>query len=92
MARPQSLAMVDFSLDRALKEEFDTKSVIVLQWLEETLKKTLAGTSFQQKLADGVVLCEIANIVKPNAIRKFHKNPRMLLMKKENIGITNERI
>lgn len=86
MARPQSLAMVDFSLDRALKEEFDTKSVIVLKWLEESLNKTLVGNSFQQKLSDGAVLCEIANFVKPNCIRKYHRNPRMLLMKKENIG------
>jgi hypothetical protein len=24
--------------------------------------------------------------VKPNTIRKFHQNPKMLLMKKQNIG------
>jgi hypothetical protein len=78
--------MVDFSLDVALKQEFDVKSKIVLDWMATHIPEPIVGDSFQNKLSDGIVLCKVVNCVKPNTIRKFHQNPKMLLMKKQNIG------
>lgn len=70
------------------KHEYDTKSKIVTEWMQELLKEPIPGDTLQEKLADGVVLCKIANAIKPGCIRKFHRKPKMLMMKLENIGIS----
>jgi hypothetical protein len=69
------------------KQEVDNKSKIVEGWIQEVLKEQLVGPSLQDKLADGVILCRLANALKPGCIRKFHRSPKMLMMKSENIGL-----
>lgn len=38
-------------------------------------------------LKDGIVLCSAMNTLKPNCIKKYHKNPKMAALQIENIGI-----
>jgi hypothetical protein len=68
------------------KHEYEKGSKIVVEWMQELLKDPIPGHTLQEKLADGVVLCKIANAIKPGAIRKFHRSPKMLMMKMENIA------
>jgi hypothetical protein len=68
------------------KAELDLKSKAILEWIQDLLKEQIPGNSLQEKLSDGVVLCKIANAIKPGCIRKFHRKPKMLMMKMENIA------
>jgi len=68
------------------KHEFETKSKIILDWMQDLLKEPIPGATLQEKLADGVVLCKIANALKPGCVRRFHRKPKMLMMKLENIA------
>lgn len=45
---------------------------------------------FKQKLNDGIILCELMNKIKPGAIPKYNKKPKMPFMKMENIGLMND--
>jgi len=62
------------------------KSKICVQWMEEKLGAPLPNPVLREALLDGVVLCKLANILKPGCIRQFHRQPRMLMMKMENIA------
>jgi len=42
--------------------------------------------SLRENLLDGVYLCTLVNVLVPNSLRKYHKKPKMLAMKMENIG------
>jgi len=68
------------------KHEYETKSKIIVDWMKDLLKEDIPGATLQDKLEDGVVLCKIANAIKPGCIRKFHRKPKMLMMKLENIA------
>lgn len=68
------------------KAEVEAKSKIVCEWMQDLLKEPIPGKNLQEKLSDGVVLCKVANAIKPGCIRKFHRKPKMLMMKLENIG------
>lgn len=68
------------------KAELEAKSKIVCDWMQDLLKEPIPGKNLQEKLSDGVVLCKVANAIKPGCIRKFHRKPKMLMMKLENIG------
>jgi hypothetical protein len=68
------------------KEEVESKTKIVVDWMQELLKEPIKGANLKEKLADGVVLCRVANAIRPGCIRKFHRSPKMNMMKQENIG------
>lgn len=55
------------------------------KWIAAVLKKKLPKPTLRESLLDGVLFCELANALKPNSVRRFHKRPRMLMMKMENI-------
>jgi hypothetical protein len=68
------------SMTASRKEEeladMERKSKIIAQWLEEKLNAPLPSTDLREALLDGVVLCKLANVLKPGCIRKFHRQPR----------------
>jgi len=68
------------------KEELEAKSKIVVEWMQELLKEPIVGDTLQDKLSDGVVLCKVVNALKPGCVRNFHRKPKLLMMKMENIG------
>jgi len=78
------------SMTASRKEEeladLERKSKIILLWMEEKLKAPMPTGDLREALVDGVVLCKLANVLKPGCIRKFHRQPRMLMMKMENIA------
>jgi len=56
--------------------DMERKSKIIAQWMEEKLNAPLPSTDLRETLLDGVVLCKLANVLKPGCIRKFHRQPR----------------
>jgi hypothetical protein len=50
------------------------------------LKEELPKSNLRESLLDGVVLCKLVNALCPGALKRYHKKPRMLAMKIENIG------
>jgi len=67
-------------------EEVEKKSKVITVWIESILNEKLPKNSLRENLIDGVVLCKIVNALAPGALKRFHKKPRMLAMKIENIG------
>jgi len=67
-------------------EEVEKKSKEISKWIEDTLKEELPKSNLRESLLDGVVLCKLVNALAPGALKRFHKKPRMLAMKIENIG------
>jgi len=55
-------------------------------WIETTLSQKLPKATLRESLLDGVVLCKLINALCPGALKRYHKQPRMLAMKIENIG------
>jgi len=79
------------SMTASRKEEeladIEAKTKELTGWISNTLKIKLSKpNNFRESLLDGVVLCQIANSLKPNSVKKYHKKPRMLMMKMENIA------
>ena len=79
------------SMTASRKEEeladLEVKTKIVTAWMEGLLKEKLPQQPLREVLLDGVVLCKLANAMKPGCIRKYHRRPKMLMMKMENIGM-----
>jgi len=69
-------------------EEVEKKSKEISKWIEDTLKEELPKSNLRESLLDGVVLCKLVNALAPGALKRFHKKPRMLAMKIENIGFS----
>ena len=46
----------------------------------------------QEKLKDGIILCNLMNKIQPGSIKKFNKKAKMPFMQMENIGLFNEAI
>jgi hypothetical protein len=67
-------------------EEVEKKSKEISGWIEAILKEELPKSNLRESLLDGVVLCKLVNALCPGALKRFHKKPRMLAMKIENIG------
>eukprot|EP01123_Difflugia_compressa_P011934 TRINITY_DN4940_c0_g2_i1.p1 TRINITY_DN4940_c0_g2~~TRINITY_DN4940_c0_g2_i1.p1 ORF type:complete len:323 (-),score=58.20 TRINITY_DN4940_c0_g2_i1:264-1232(-) len=67
-------------------DEVERKSKEVATWIEATLAEKLPKSTLRESLLDGVVLCKLINALAPGALKRFHKKPRMLAMKIENIG------
>lgn len=66
--------------------EVEAKTKDVVAWLSTSLKIKLTKPNFRENLLDGVLLCQIANALKPNSVKRYHNKPRMHMMKMENIG------
>jgi len=66
--------------------DIENKTQEIRDWIEGLLKEKLPKVAFREVLLDGVVLCKLANAIKNGCIKKFHKKPRMLMMKMENIA------
>jgi hypothetical protein len=67
-------------------EEVEKKSKEIALWIEGQLKEKLPKPNLRESLLDGVVLCKLINALAPGALKRYHKKPRMLAMKIENIG------
>jgi len=67
-------------------EEVEKKSKEIAGWIEGQLKEKLPKPNLRESLLDGVVLCKLINALAPGALKRYHKKPRMLAMKIENIG------
>lgn len=59
--------------------DMERKSKIIVQWMEEKLQAPMPNTNLRETLTDGVVLCKLANVLRPGCIRKFHRQPRYAL-------------
>jgi len=86
MPLTRTVSSLTQSRNKERREEVNEKSKLVVNWMQELLKEPIRGDTLQEKLSDGVVLCRVANALKPGCIRKFHRNPKMQAMKHENIG------
>jgi hypothetical protein len=67
-------------------EEVEKKGKEITQWIEAILKEEFPKSNLRESLLDGVILCKLVNAICPGALKRYHKKPRMLAMKIENIG------
>jgi len=54
--------------------------------MESLLGEKLPKPTLRESLLDGVYLCKLVNVLAPGSLKKYHKKPKMLAMKIENIG------
>eukprot|EP00126_Sphaerothecum_destruens_P007848 Sdes_comp20013_c0_seq1m12698 len=57
----------------------------IMQWIQETIGEPLVGDSSYLKLKDGVALCKLINVLKPNSVGKIY-NGNMPFKQMENIA------
>jgi hypothetical protein len=67
-------------------DEVESKCKEITAWMESLLGEKMPKPSLRENLLDGVYLCKLVNVLVPNSLRKYHKKPKMLAMKMENIG------
>jgi hypothetical protein len=67
-------------------EEVEKKSKEITTWMEGLLGEKLPKPTLRESLLDGVYLCKLVNVLAPGSLKKYHKKPKMLAMKIENIG------
>jgi len=67
-------------------EEVEKKSKEITAWMEGLLGEKLPKPTLRESLLDGVYLCKLVNVLSPGSLKKYHKKPKMLAMKIENIG------
>jgi hypothetical protein len=67
-------------------QDINENAQLVISWMEEKLGSPLPKKSFRELVFDGVLFCRLANALKPGCIRKFHRQPRLLMMQIENVG------
>jgi len=67
-------------------DEVESKCKEITVWMETLLGEKMPKPSLRENLLDGVYLCKLVNVLVPNSLRKYHKKPKMLAMKMENIG------
>jgi len=67
-------------------QEITEKSKLVLSWMAEKLGEAMPKKPFRELIWDGVLLCRLANVLKPGCVRRFNRTPRMLMMQLENGG------
>lgn len=65
--------------------EAKQKNETVRTWLASLIDFPLASEDLYECIKDGIVLCTAMNSIKPNCIKKFHKNPKMAALQIENI-------
>jgi len=69
------------------QEIIDPRTRDILNWIQEDLKIKLTKPGFRENLDDGVLLCTIANTLKPNSVTNYRSSPRMRVMKLDNISM-----
>ena len=47
------------------------------KWIEAVIGDYVTGTSLQDVLKSGDVLCQIMNKISPNSIRSYHQSPSL---------------
>ncbi|XP_074604319.1 muscle-specific protein 20-like [Brevipalpus obovatus] len=65
--------------------ELETK---ILKWIGEIIGEKvppLGGMSYEETLADGVILCKLMNKLKPDSVKKFDQEPKHAFNIVENI-------
>jgi len=67
-------------------DEVEAKCKEITTWMEQLLGEKMPKPSLRENLLDGVYLCKLVNTIVPGSLRKYHKKPKMLAMKMENIG------
>jgi len=67
-------------------DEVEAKCKEITTWMEKLLEEKMPKPSLRENLLDGVYLCKLVNTLVPGSLRKYHKKPKMLAMKMENIG------
>jgi hypothetical protein len=67
-------------------DEVEAKCKEITAWMETLLAEKMPKPSLRENLLDGVYLCKLVNTLVPGSLRKYHKKPKMLAMKMENIG------
>eukprot|EP00761_Pharyngomonas_kirbyi_P011977 gb/GECH01012003.1/.p1 GENE.gb/GECH01012003.1/~~gb/GECH01012003.1/.p1 ORF type:complete len:290 (+),score=74.46 gb/GECH01012003.1/:1-870(+) len=79
-----------YGLDRELAQKQAAKKdpkaeAEVRGWIEAVTGEKFASSDFQESLKDGVLLCKLANRIKPGSIKKVN-NMKMPFMQMENIN------
>jgi hypothetical protein len=67
-------------------DEVEAKCKEITAWMEGLLNEKMPKPTLRENLLDGVYLCKLVNTLVPGSLRKYHKKPKMLAMKMENIG------
>jgi len=60
---------------------------VVKEWIEGLLNIEFTKDSLHAELLDGTLLCRAMNKLKPGSIRNFYLNPRVTMLRIENIGL-----
>lgn len=58
----------------------------LVEWIGGLLKTSLSG-SLHEILANGEVLCDLVNTLKPGSVAKVHRKTRMVFKHVENVGM-----
>eukprot|EP00043_Microstomoeca_roanoka_P016057 m.161736 g.161736 ORF g.161736 m.161736 type:complete len:939 (+) comp16381_c0_seq2:1676-4492(+) len=56
------------------------------KWIEAVIGDYVSGSTLQEVLASGEVLCQLMNKIQPGSVSKYHQEPRLAFKKMENIG------
>jgi len=67
------------------QEELKIQQQGVREWIEEMVGLDIEPEDFIDGLIDGVVLCSIANAIKPGTIAKVHPAPKTAFKQIENV-------
>jgi len=86
MAKKSNKRTVSEIMKSEKLEEVEKKGKEITHWIEAVLKEELPKSNLRESLLDGVILCKLVNAICPGALKRYHKKPRMLAMKIENIG------
>jgi len=73
------------SRDRTLElKEIEGQEAIVVPWMEEKLGEKIPKKPFRELIWDGVLLCRLANVLKPGCVRKMNRNAKSKMQQIEN--------
>jgi len=65
-------------------QEIEEKVAIVVPWMEEKLGEKIPKKPFRELIWDAVLLCRLANVLKPACVRKINRNAKSKMMQIEN--------
>lgn len=76
-------------LEKKREEKRDPKQEEeALNWIEALLNQPLnKDQAYEDLLADGIVLCDLMNAIKPGSIKKVNRTSRLPFKLMENIGL-----
>jgi len=76
---------IDVRIQRQEEDQYKQHVDVIKEWFEG-LQIKLTKPNLHEELIDGSVLCQAMNILKPGSIRKYYPQPKVTMLRIENIG------